>query len=71
VVISIIGRIVAIIGVKLMGDVGCCHIIGVGAHGGRGGMRPEAQGRIVLCRPAVLPPIVFVLIAFGLCNGPG
>jgi hypothetical protein len=36
-----------------------------------GGMRLEAEGKIVLCRPAVLSPIVFVLVPFGLCDGPG
>jgi hypothetical protein len=52
---------------------GCYHIIGVGAHGGcgAGGTQLEVEGRIVLSRPAVLPIIVFVLIAFGLCDGPG
>jgi hypothetical protein len=72
-VLSIIGCIVAIIGVKVMGGRGYCHIVGAGARGGcmAGGTRPEAEGRIVLCRPAMLPPIVFNLVAFRMCDGPG
>jgi hypothetical protein len=51
----------------------CCHVAVVGApccHGG-GGACPATEGRIVLWRPTVEPPIVFVVIADGLCNGPG
>jgi hypothetical protein len=70
-VVDIIGRIVAIIRVKFAGGGGRSHIIGIGAHGGHGagGTRPEAEGRIILCRPTMLPPIVFDLVASGLCNG--
>jgi hypothetical protein len=56
-----------------MGGKGCCHIVGAGACGrlGAGGTQPEAEGRIILCRPTMLPPIVFVLVPFGLYDGPG
>ncbi len=70
---SIVGHIAAIKEVIFMGGGGYCHVAVVGAHccHGRGGACPEMEGRIVLWRPAIEPPIVFVLIADGLCNGPG
>ena len=44
------------------------------AEGDRGGgVRPHAEGRMVLCIPAIDPPIMLALaaqVAFGLCVGP-
>jgi hypothetical protein len=60
---------------KLGGGMGCCHPVGKGGYciGVRatGGARPEAEGRMVLCVPAVDPPMVLAQVAWGLCIGPG
>ena len=50
----------------LVGDV-----VGVAAAGGNGGggVRPHAEERMVLCIPAIDPPIMLVRVAFGLCVG--
>ncbi len=71
------GRIaITIACVTLRGGGKGCHAIGVGGHcicGARamGGALPEADGKIVLCMPAVKPPIVLARVACQLCEGPG
>ncbi len=65
----------AIMAVKLGGGMGCCHAPGkdgrcISARA-TGGARPEAEGRMDLCIPAVDPPMVLAWVAWGLCIGPG
>jgi hypothetical protein len=46
-------------------------VAAVAAEGaGGGGVRPHAEGRMVLCIPATDPPIMLARVAFGLCVGP-
>jgi hypothetical protein len=56
-----------------MGGGCCCPIAVTGERccRGGGGECPAVEGRIILWRPAVKPPIVFALVVDGLCNGPG
>jgi len=35
-----------------------------------GGVWPHAKGGMVLCIPAINPPMMLVRVAFGLCVGP-
>jgi hypothetical protein len=45
------------------------EVAAAGGNGG-GGVRPHAEGRMVLCIPAINPPMLLARVAFGLCVRP-
>ena len=36
-----------------------------------GGVRPDVEGKMVLCIPATDPPMMLLRLVLGLCIGPG
>ncbi len=64
-----------IMAARVGGGMSCCHAAGKGGHcidaQATGGARPEAEGRMVLCIPAIDLPMVLARVAWGLCIGPG
>ena len=46
------------------------EVAAAGGNGGGGGLWPGEDGRMVLCIPAINPPMLLARVAFGLCVRP-